>query len=140
MGGWSTAISRVQPGEIRIRGYDLIDLIGRRSFGDVVFLLLSGDLPAGAEGRMVEACLVAASEHSVVAPSVAAARYAASAGVPLQAAVAAGTISLGDRTIPTPGREGCWRSPATSGSGAGGAGWPRRSRGSPSRSSIGDSG
>ena len=96
MGGWSTAISMVQPGEIRIRGYDLIDLIGRRSFGDVVFLLLSGDLPAGAEGQMVEACLVAASEHSVVAPSVAAARYAASAGVPLQAAVAAGTISLGD--------------------------------------------
>ena len=45
---------------------------------------------------MVEACLVAASEHSVVAPSVIAARHAASAGVPLQAAVAAGTIALGD--------------------------------------------
>jgi citrate synthase len=96
MRGWRTAISRVGPGDIRVRGYDLVDLIGRRSFGEVVFLLLSGDLPSGAEGRMVEACLVAASEHSVVAPSVAAARYAASGGVPLQAAVAAGTIALGD--------------------------------------------
>jgi citrate synthase len=96
MRAWRTAISRVQRGEIRVRGYDLVDIIGRRSFGDVVFLLLSGDLPTGAEGRMVEACLVAASEHSVVAPSVAAARYVASAGVPLQAAVAAGTIALGD--------------------------------------------
>jgi citryl-CoA lyase len=95
-GGWRTAISQVRPGEIRIRGYDLVDLIGTRSFGDVVYLLLAGDLPGGSEGRMVEACLVAAAEHSVVAPSVDAARFVASAGVPLQAAVAAGMVGLGD--------------------------------------------
>ncbi|MDQ4004760.1 MAG: citryl-CoA lyase [Actinomycetota bacterium] len=93
---WRTAISRVAPNEIRVRGYDLVEMIGRRSFGDIVYLLLAGDLPAGNEGRMVEACLVAASEHSVVAPSVDAARFVASAGVPLQAAVAAGMIGLGD--------------------------------------------
>lgn len=93
---WRTAISRVRPNEIRVRGYDLIELIGKRSYGDVVYLLLAGDLPSGNEGRMVEACLVAASEHSVVAPSVDAARYVASAGVTLQAAVAAGVIGLGD--------------------------------------------
>ncbi|MGH2692287.1 MAG: citryl-CoA lyase [Actinomycetota bacterium] len=93
---WRTAISRVAPGEIRVRGYDLVEMIGKRSFGDVVYLLLSGELPEGKEGRMVEACLVAASEHSVVAPSVDAARFVASAGVPLQAAVAAGMIGLGD--------------------------------------------
>ncbi|MGH2686508.1 MAG: citrate/2-methylcitrate synthase, partial [Actinomycetota bacterium] len=92
---WRTAISRVAPNEIRVRGYDLVEMIGRRSFGDVVYLLLSGDLPAGNEGRMVEACLVAATEHSVVAPSVDATRFVASAGVPLQAAVAAGMIGLG---------------------------------------------
>lgn len=84
------------PNEIRVRGYDLVEMIGRRSFGDVVYLLLSGELPDGNEGRMVEACLVAASEHSVVAPSVDAARFVTSAGVPLQAAVAAGVIGLGD--------------------------------------------
>ncbi len=39
---------------------------------------------------------MAAAEHSVLAPSVDAARFAASAGVPLQAAVAAGVIGLGD--------------------------------------------
>jgi citrate synthase len=96
MTGWRTGISRVSPGEIRVRGYDLVDLIGRRPFGDVVYLLLSGELPEGNEGRMIDACLVAASEHSVVAPSVIAARHVASSGVPLQAAVAAGTIALGD--------------------------------------------
>ena len=93
---WRTAISSVKPNEIRVRGYDLVEMIGTRSFGDVVYLLLSGELPEGNEGRMVEACLVAASEHSVVAPSVDAARFVASAGVPLQAAVAAGMIGLGD--------------------------------------------
>jgi citrate synthase len=93
---WRTAIARVRPNEIIVRGHDLMDLIGRHPYADVVFLLLSGALPGGNEGRMVDAMLVAASEHSVVAPSVAAARYVASAGVPLQAAVAAGTIGLGD--------------------------------------------
>jgi citryl-CoA lyase len=94
---WRTAISKVTPGEIRIRGYDLVELIGARTFGDVVYLLLRGELPRGNEGRMVEACLVAAAEHSVVAPSVDAARFVASAGVPVQAAVAAGVVGLGDR-------------------------------------------
>jgi citrate synthase len=93
---WRTAISKVTPGEIRVRGHDLVDLIGARTFGDVVYLLLRGELPRGNEGRMMEACLVAASEHSVVAPSVDAARFVASAGVPLQAAVAAGVVGLGD--------------------------------------------
>ena len=90
------AVSSVRPNEIRVRGYDLIELIGSRPFGDVVYLLLSGDLPRGNQGRMMDAMLVAACEHSLLAPSVNAARFAASAGVPLQAAVAAGTIGLGD--------------------------------------------
>jgi citrate synthase len=93
---WRTAISRVRPGEITVRGHDLVELIGRRPYGDVVYLLLAGELPPGNEGRMVDAMLVSAAEHSVLAPSVDAARFAASAGVPLQAAVAAGTTALGD--------------------------------------------
>lgn len=95
-GRWRTAIGRVRPNDILVRGYDLTELIGRRSFGDVVYLLLSGELPRGNEGRLVDAILVAASEHSVVAPSVNAARFVASAGVPLQAAVASGIAGLGD--------------------------------------------
>jgi citrate synthase len=93
---WRTGIGRVRPGEILVRGYDLAELIGTRSFGDVAFLLLGGDLPQGNEGRMLDALLVAAAEHSVVAPSVNAARFTASAGVPLQAAVGAGIVALGE--------------------------------------------
>jgi citryl-CoA lyase len=93
---WRTEISEVRPNEIRIRGHDLMELIGNHSFGEIVFLLLSGELPGGNEGRMMDALLVSCAEHSLVAPSVNAARFVASAGVPLQAAVAAGTIGLGD--------------------------------------------
>ena len=93
---WRTRISEVKPNEIRIRGYDVLELIGSRSFGDVTFLLLSGDLPKGNEGRMMDALLVSCAEHSLVAPSVDAARFVASAGVPLQAGVAAGLLAIGD--------------------------------------------
>jgi citrate synthase len=93
---WRTRISEVRPNEVRVRGYDLMELIGSRSFGDVSFLLLSGDLPKGNEGRMMEALLVSCAEHSLMAPSVDAARFVASSGVPLQVGVAAGMLALGD--------------------------------------------
>jgi citryl-CoA lyase len=93
---WRTGIGRVRPNEILVRGYDLTDLIGRHPFGDVTYLLLAGDLPGGNEGRMLDALLVAAAEHSLVAPSVDAARFVGSAGVPLQAAVATGVTAMGE--------------------------------------------
>jgi citrate synthase len=93
---WTTAISRVAPNEILVRGYRIDDLTRRCSFGDVMYLLLSGELPAGNEGRMVEAILVCCCEHSLASPSVDAVRFVASAGVPLQAAVAAGVTAIGD--------------------------------------------
>lgn len=93
---WRTAISKVEPGDIRVRGYDLNDLIGNVSFGDVTYLLLTGELPAGNEGKMMEALLVSASEHSLMAPSVDATRFVASGGVPIQAAVASGINAMGE--------------------------------------------
>lgn len=93
---WRTSLSEVSPGEIRVRGYDLLDLIGRVSFGDVTYLLLTGELPEGNEGRMMEALLVSASEHGLMAPSVDATRFVASGGVPLQAAVASGINAMGE--------------------------------------------
>lgn len=93
---WRTEISEVKPNEIRVRGYDLMELIGRASFGDVVYLLLSGDLPVANEGRMMDALLVSATEHGLMAPSVDATRFVASGGVPLQAAVASGINAMGE--------------------------------------------
>jgi citryl-CoA lyase len=93
---WKTSVSRVRPDEILVRGYPIEQLTRRRSFGDVVHLLLTGELPRGREGRMVEAILVACCEHSLASPSVDAVRFVASCGVPLPTAVAAGVSAIGD--------------------------------------------
>ncbi len=93
---WQTAISRVRPNEILVRGYPIEQLTRSRSFGAVVFLLLTGELPTGHEGDMVEAILVACCEHSLASPSVDAVRFVASSGVPLQTAVAAGVSAIGE--------------------------------------------
>jgi len=93
---WKTAISKVSPNEILVRGYPIEQLTRERQFGDVVYLLLTGELPKGKEGRLVEAILVSCCEHSLASPSVDAVRFVASSGVPLQTAVAAGVSAIGD--------------------------------------------
>ncbi len=93
---WSTSISKVSPDQILVRGYPIEELARSRSFGDAVYLLLRGELPAGNEGKLVEAMLVACIDHSLASPSVDAVRFVASAGVPLQTAVAAGVSAIGN--------------------------------------------
>ena len=91
-----TAISQVFPDRILVRGYSLVELAQARAFGDVVYLLLQGELPTGQEGRLIEVMLAMMVEHSINAPSVHAARTVASAGSPLQTAVAAGVSAIGE--------------------------------------------
>jgi citrate synthase len=93
---WRTALSAVEPNKILIRGYRVEDLMAHCSFGDMIYLTFTGDLPAGNEGRMIEMIVVSSTDHSLLAPSIDATRFVASSGVPLQASVAAGVISLGD--------------------------------------------
>src|SRR3989454_9560646 len=93
---WRTSLSGVEPNKILIRGYRVQDLMGRCSFGDVIYLTFKGELPAGNEGRLIEMIVVSSTDHSFLAPSIDATRFVASGGVPLQAAVAAGILSLGD--------------------------------------------
>jgi citrate synthase len=93
---WKTSISQVKPNEILVRGYPIEQLTRHRSFGDIVYLLLAGELPKGNEGRLVEAILVSCCDHGLASPSVDAVRFVASCGVPLQTAVAAGVSAIGD--------------------------------------------
>ncbi len=92
----STAISLVKPGKVLIRGYDLIKLMGKISFGDMIYLLFTEKLPPKNEGKMIDAILVCSAEHGLATPSTNVVRSVASCGVPLQASVAAGIICLGD--------------------------------------------
>jgi citrate synthase len=93
---WKTSLSAVEPNKILIRGYRVQDLMAHCSFGDIIYLTFKGELPSGNEGRMIEMIVVSSTDHSFLAPSIDATRFVASSGVPLQASVAAGIISLGD--------------------------------------------
>jgi len=92
---WNTGITRVEPNRIIVRGCRIEQLM-ERSFGDAVYLLFTGRLPEGDEGKMIEAVLISGCDHGLAAPSANAVRFVASSGVPLQASVASGIISLGD--------------------------------------------
>ena len=93
---WGTAVSRVSPGVIDLRGHPIQDLIGRVSFVEMIWLLLRGSSPSPREAALLEAALVASVDHGPQAPSIAIARMAATCGVGLNSAMASGVNALGD--------------------------------------------
>lgn len=92
----SSAISAANPQTIVVRGLDLCrDLLGKITFTDHVWLLVTGKLPSAGQRRVLDAALVAIAEHGLV-PSVAASRMTlAAAPESLQGAVAAGILGCG---------------------------------------------
>jgi citrate synthase len=92
----SSAVSAANADAIVVRGHDLCgELIGRVTFTDHAWLLVTGALPSPAQRRMLDATLVAIAEHGLV-PSVAAARITlAAAPEAMQGAVAAGLLGCG---------------------------------------------
>jgi succinyl-CoA synthetase alpha subunit len=91
---WNTAITRVEPNKVAVRGYNIAELMGRVSFGAAVYLTLTGQLPSTAVARLMEAILVSSIDHGATPPSAMAARTTASTGATLSAAVAAGIMSI----------------------------------------------
>jgi succinyl-CoA synthetase alpha subunit len=91
---WTTAITQIKPNEMRVRGYDIADLMGKVSFGQAVYLILRGELPSPAIGKLMDAMLVASIDHGATPPSALAARTVASTGASLSASVAAGIMSI----------------------------------------------
>jgi citrate synthase len=91
-----SAICTANEHTIVVRGKDLCkDLIGKTSFTDYFYLLVTGRMPPPAASRVLDATLVAIAEHGLV-PSVQASRmtYAAAPDA-LQGAVAAGILGCG---------------------------------------------
>jgi citryl-CoA lyase len=96
MAEWKTSISQSASGSVRLRGYDLMELVGNLTFAQAIFLLMKGELPTEAEGKMMEAILVSSIDHGIAPPSVVAARTVFSGGNPLNAGVAGGVLTIGD--------------------------------------------
>ena len=92
---WQSALTEISPNKILVRGYPLDEMMGRLGFAEAVYLLLMGELPTPAIGRMFNAVLVSSIDHGVSPPSTLAARNVATSGAPLKDCVAAGILAFG---------------------------------------------
>src|ERR1700760_2161795 len=92
---WQSSVTAIAPNAIRIRGYPVDEMMGRLGFAEAVYLLLMGELPTPAIGRMLNAILVSVIDHGVTPPSTLAARNVAATGAPLKDSVAAGILAFG---------------------------------------------
>ncbi len=95
-GSWKTSITQIKKGEIRVRGYDITELMEKLTFSQVIFLILKGELPNSKESKMMEAILVSSIDHGATPPSSLTSRTVISGGNPLNAAVAGGVLTIGD--------------------------------------------
>lgn len=93
---WQTKIAKSSPEETLVRGYDLLELVQKKNFTQTIFLVLKGELPTQEEENMLNAILVACIDHGIAPPSVVATRTVLSGGNPLNTAVGAGVLTLGD--------------------------------------------
>ncbi|MBS3819915.1 citryl-CoA lyase [bacterium] len=91
---WKTAITKVQPNKISVRGYPVDQMMGKVSFAQAIYLLLKGKMPSRNVGKMMDAILVSSIDHGASPPSVLAARTVASTGSELNSSVAAGVLAI----------------------------------------------
>jgi len=52
---WKSAVTKVEPNKLTVRGYELAKLIGRVSYAQMVYLLFKGEMPTENIGKMMEA-------------------------------------------------------------------------------------
>jgi citrate synthase len=93
---WRTSIIDMAPGRIAFRDHPIEELIGNVSFPQMIWLMVRGDLPTPEQAALFEAALVAGVDHGPQAPSIAAARMAATCGLGLNNVMATAVNMLGD--------------------------------------------
>ncbi len=93
---WATSISDISPGVIRFRGHDIPELMNDWDFLSVVTLMVMNKELNPMERKLLNMAFIASVDHGPQAPSIAAARMAATCGVGLNNAVATGVNLLGD--------------------------------------------
>lgn len=93
-----SAISRIEPGYMNVRGYDLRDLIKHASWSEVMFLTLNNRRPSPGEVKVLDAIMIAAVDGGFMSAMAVAARYAASGGANVSGGLAAGVSTAGYHT------------------------------------------
>jgi citryl-CoA lyase len=93
---WKTGITDIAPGKIRVRGYNITDIMEKLSYAEAVYLILKGELPSEPEAALMNAILVSSIDHGATPPSVLGTRTVVSGGNSLNAALAGGVLVIGD--------------------------------------------
>jgi citryl-CoA lyase len=93
---WKTAITDTSEGKLVIRGVEITEAMDRLNFGGMVYLLWKGKPATPGEARLMDAILVSSVDHGATPPSSQATRVVMSGGNPLNTAVAAGILAIGD--------------------------------------------
>jgi citrate synthase len=91
---WCSNIAWKDKARIVVRGYDVNELASNLDFGQMLFVVLRGELPSPAQARITNAMMVSLAEHAL-SPSSATARFATAGGAELNAAVSAGVAAIG---------------------------------------------
>src|ERR1700759_2268569 len=100
-----THMSRAFPDRVEVRGHDLAgDLMGRLSFSEYFFLLVTGAEPTRDQRFFLDLLLVSIAEHGMMPTNVAARMTLAADPGSLQGAVAAGILGGGPVILRTPQR------------------------------------
>jgi citrate synthase len=94
-GWWDTEIIDVKPNQIIISGYPIQDLMGRVSYGEMLYLMIMGKLPQETAGKLIDAVLVAACDQGVISPAITTSCMAATCGITFNSAIASGMNLLG---------------------------------------------
>lgn len=101
-----TSIATSTPTGITVRGHDLVhELIGVRSYTEMVYFLITERFPTIAQTRLLDACLVTLMEHGLTPSAIVARLIADSVPGQAQVAMAAGLLAVGDVFVGT--MEGC---------------------------------
>jgi citrate synthase len=103
-----THIATSDATSITVRGYDLVnDLIGKRSFTEMIYFLVCGRMPTPNQGKVLDACLITLMEHGWTPTSLIARLAIDSVPGQAQVGIAAGLLAIGDVFVGT--MEGCGR-------------------------------
>jgi citrate synthase len=102
----TTRIATSDAASVTIRGKDLVgELIGQRTFTEMVYLLTCGREPGARETKVLDACLVTLMEHGFTPAALVTRITADSVPDQVQVAMAAGLLTIGSVFVGT--MEGC---------------------------------
>src|SRR5438128_641048 len=91
-----TGLGKAELHRILVRGYDLTEeIVGKITFSQMTFLMLTGRMPTAGQTRMIDALLTILVEHGMVASVIAARLTYHTAPEAIQGAVAAAILGAG---------------------------------------------